>query len=154
MSIGAHRSISDGGLPAVFFSLPPAGGLGWALPSALGARSVSDVPTVALVGDGAYMFANPAACHHASAKHDLPVLTVIANNSSWGAVDYATRAVYPEGEAVARGDMRLSDLGPSPAFEAYCAASGGFGERVVERPSWFRLSSGRCVRWKQAGKPC
>ena len=85
------------------------------------------------MGDGAYMFANPAACHHASAKYDLPVLTIIANNASWGAVDRATRGVYPQGEAAKQDDRRLADLGPNPAFEAYCTASGGFGECVRER---------------------
>ena len=87
---------------------------------------------VAAVGDGAYLFANPAARHHAAAKHGLPVLTVIANNASWGAVDFATRSVYPDGSAVQSGERRLSDLSPAPAFEAYCEASGGFGERVTE----------------------
>ena len=100
----------------------------------LGARQADpDRTVVATVGDGAYLFANPAACHHAAAKHGLPVLTVVANNSTWGAVEYATQAVYPEGVAVARGERRLSDLSPSPAFEAYCEASGGFGERVTGR---------------------
>jgi acetolactate synthase-1/2/3 large subunit len=120
--------------PGSYFYLPPAGGLGWALPAALGARHARpDRTVVATVGDGAYMFANPAACHHAAAKHNLPVLTIVANNSSWGAVDYATQAVYPEGVAVARRDRRFSDLSPSPAYEQYCIASGGFGERVTER---------------------
>ncbi len=120
--------------PGTYFYLPPSGGLGWALPAALGARYAGRGRTVAaLVGDGAYMFANPAACHHASAKHDLPVLTVIANNSTWGAVDYATRSVYPDGLAVTNGERRLSDLGPSPDFERYAEASGGLGLRVTER---------------------
>ena len=52
--------------PGTYFFLPPAGGLGWALPAALGASHNSGKPSVALVGDGAYMFANPAACHHAA----------------------------------------------------------------------------------------
>lgn len=120
--------------PGTYFYLPPAGGLGWALPAALGARQVApDRTVVAAVGDGAYLFANPAACHHAATKHDLPVLTVVANNSTWGAVDHATRSVYPEGRAVATGERRLSDLSPAPAFEAYCEASGGLGIRVTER---------------------
>jgi acetolactate synthase I/II/III large subunit len=120
--------------PGTYFYLPPAGGLGWALPAALGARHAEPGRTVvATVGDGAYLFANPAACHHASAKHDLPVLTVVANNSTWGAVEYATQAVYPEGVAVTHGERRLSDLSPSPAFEVYSQASGGFGERVSQR---------------------
>lgn len=120
-------------VPGSYFFLPAAGGLGWALPAALGACHASGRPTVALVGDGAYIFANPAACHHASAKYDLPVLTVIANNAAWGAVDRATRGVYPHGEAAEQNDRRLADLGPNPAFEAYCTASGGYGEHVQER---------------------
>ena len=120
--------------PGTYFFLPPAGGLGWGLPAALGARHAAPGRTVvAAVGDGAYMFANPAACHHASAKHNLPVLTVVADNARWGAVDHATRAVYPDGLAVGQEENRLSDLSPSPAFEAYCTASGGHGERVTRR---------------------
>lgn len=119
--------------PGSYFFLPASGGLGWALPAALGARQSSKRTTVALVGDGAYMFANPAACHHASAKHGLPILTIIANNANWGAVENATRGVYPDGQAVLHNERRLSDLSPVPAFEAYCEASGGYGERVVAR---------------------
>jgi acetolactate synthase-1/2/3 large subunit len=120
--------------PGTYFFVPPAGGLGWGLPAALGARHAAPGRTVvAAVGDGAYLFANPAACHHASAKHNLPVLTVVADNARWGAVDHATRAVYPDGLAVRQDEDRLSDLSPSPAFEAYCAASGGHGERVTQR---------------------
>ncbi len=117
--------------PGTYFYLPPAGGLGWALPAALGAALARrSRRTVALVGDGAYLFANPAACHHAAAKHALPVLTIIANNARWGAVEHATRSVYPDGLAVRTGESRLSDLGPSPDFAQYCRASDGFGERV------------------------
>lgn len=120
--------------PGTYFFLPRAGGLGWALPAALGAKHAApDRTVVATVGDGAYFFANPAACHHAATKHDLPVLTVVANNATWGAVDYATRLMYPQGSAVTGSERRLSDLSPAPAFEAYCIASGGFGERVSTR---------------------
>ncbi|MFV0524787.1 MAG: thiamine pyrophosphate-requiring protein [Acidimicrobiales bacterium] len=120
--------------PGTYFYLPPSGGLGWAVPAALGARlAAPDRRVVALVGDGAYLFANPASCHHAAAKHDLPVLIVVANNATWGAVDAATRSVYPEGRAVAADDHRLSDLSPSPDFAAYARASGGFGVTVTDR---------------------
>ncbi|MFV0260293.1 MAG: thiamine pyrophosphate-requiring protein [Acidimicrobiales bacterium] len=124
----------DRSQPGTYFYLPPAGGLGWAVPAALGARlAAPDRRVVALVGDGAYLFANPASCHHAAAKHDLPVLVVVANNATWGAVDGATRSVYPEGRAVAAGDHRLSDLSPAPDFAAYARASGGFGVTVTQR---------------------
>jgi acetolactate synthase-1/2/3 large subunit len=120
--------------PGTYFYLPPAGGLGWALPAALGAKHARPERTVvATIGDGAYLFANPASCHHAATKHGLPVLAVVANNAVWGAVDHATRSVYPDGRAVAQAESRLSDLSPSPALEAYSRASGGFGIKVSDR---------------------
>jgi acetolactate synthase-1/2/3 large subunit len=120
--------------PGTYYFMPASGGLGWGLPAALGAQyAAPDRTVVATLGDGAYMFANPAACHHAAAKHNLPVLTIIANNSNWWAVDMATQLVYPEGEAVATGEGRFSDLSPSPDFADYCTASGGYGATVQHR---------------------
>jgi acetolactate synthase-1/2/3 large subunit len=120
--------------PQTYFYLSSAGGLGWALPAALGAQiAAPDRTVVALIGDGAYIFANPAACHHVSARYGLPVLTVIYNNARWGAVDLATQLVYPDGHwREARGPS-LSDLAPIPALERYVEASGGYGERVTTR---------------------
>ncbi|MBN8847117.1 MULTISPECIES: thiamine pyrophosphate-requiring protein [unclassified Sphingomonas] len=115
-----------------YFYLPVSGGLGWGLPAALGAKYAAPTRTViATLGDGAYMFANPAACHHASAKHGLPVLTILANNCNWWAVDLATQLVYPDGRANA--EDRFSNLSPSPDFAAYCTASGGHGATVHNR---------------------
>ena len=117
-----------------YFYLPAAGGLGWSLPAALGAKLAAPASTmIAMVGDGAYMFCNPAACHHAAAKHDLPVLTVIANNARWNAVDLTARMVYPEGRLTRSDRSIISDLSPTPAFEHYCVASGGHGEAVSDR---------------------
>ncbi|HJQ05475.1 MAG TPA: thiamine pyrophosphate-requiring protein [Nocardioides sp.] len=120
--------------PGTYYFLPSAGGLGWGLPAALGAKyAAPDRTVVATLGDGAYMFANPAACHQAAAKHNLPVLTVLANNSEWWAVDAATYSVYPDGTALANAEDRFSDLSPSPDFAAYCTASGGHGVTVHHR---------------------
>ena len=117
-----------------YFYLSPAGGLGWALPAALGAQlAAPDATCIALIGDGAYLFANPAACHHASARYELPVLTIVYNNARWGAVDAATQLVYPHGEWRAQRGPSLSDLAPIPALERYVEASGGYGERVTVR---------------------
>jgi acetolactate synthase-1/2/3 large subunit len=120
--------------PGTYFFLPASGGLGWGLPAALGAQyAARDRTVVATLGDGAYMFANPAACHHAAAKHDLPVLTIVANNSNWTAVDMATELVYPNGDAVTTHEDRFSNLAPSPDLAAYCIASGGHGATVHHR---------------------
>ncbi|MGB7703747.1 MAG: thiamine pyrophosphate-requiring protein, partial [Pseudolabrys sp.] len=64
--------------PGTFFSLGPAGGLGWGLGAALGAKlAAPDELIVATLGDGSYMFANPMVGHWVSAVHKLPILTVV-----------------------------------------------------------------------------
>ena len=120
--------------PRTYFFIPPAGGLGWGVPAALGAKQAApDKTIVACVGDGSYLFANPAACHHASTRHELPVLTVVFNNARWGAVDNATHNVFPQGHWRSGRGPSLSDLSPMPALERYAEASGGHGERVTKR---------------------
>ena len=120
--------------PGSLFGVSAAGGLGWGFPAALGARLASPGKTVvAVLGDGAYMFANPTACHHVSQTQNLPTLTVLYNNALYGAVRRATLDMYANG-AAAEGDGRLlADL-PPPDFERTIAAHGGHGERV-ERPA-------------------
>ena len=120
--------------PGSYFSLPPAGGLGWALPAALGIAMASPQRTViATLGDGATIFCNPAACHQVAAAYGLPVLTIVCNNGKWGAVELATMGMYRQGSAGKRSPVPLSPLSPSPDFEKYCEASGGYGEKVTER---------------------
>ena len=120
--------------PGSFFSLPPAGGLGWALPAALGIAMTSGERTViATLGDGAYIFCNPSACHQVASAYGLPVLTIICNNGKWGAVEQATLGMYRSGSAGSASAVPLSGLSPSPAFEKYCEASGGYGEKVTTR---------------------
>jgi acetolactate synthase-1/2/3 large subunit len=120
--------------PRTYFFIPPAGGLGWGVPAALGAKQAAPERTiVACVGDGSYLFANPAACHHASTRHGLPVLTVVFNNARWGAVDNAAGSLFPQGHWRSGRGPSLSDLAPMPALERYAEASGGYGERVSKR---------------------
>ena len=121
--------------PLSYFGTPPAGGLGWGLPAAVGLKLARPERTViAAVGDGAYLFANPAACHHAMAMHDLPVLTVICANRKWTAVQGSALGMYPAGYAADAGQLSpLAELGPAVAYEQYAAASGGYGEAVTQR---------------------
>jgi acetolactate synthase I/II/III large subunit len=117
--------------PGCFFSHSLAGGLGWGLPAALGAKlALRDRLVIAAVGDGSYMFANPVACHQVGEALRLPVLTVVFNNGVWNAVRKTTRAVYPDGFAARSNRMPLASLEPSPAYEKIVEASGGYGERV------------------------
>jgi acetolactate synthase-1/2/3 large subunit len=116
-----------------FFGHPIAGGLGWGLPAALGAKlATPDRLVIACVGDGSYMFANPVACHQTAAALGLPILTVVFNNEVWNAVRRSTLALYPDGHAAAANEMPLSSLAPSPEYEKVVQACGGWGMRVDE----------------------
>jgi len=128
------REIFDAKTAGSFYMHSPAAGLGWGMPAAIGAAlAAPDRPVVCTMGDGAYLFCNPAACHQAIAMHEAPLLTIICNNARWGAVQSSTIGVFPEGHA-ARGPKPapLSDLRPVPDFEKYVEASGGYGERVED----------------------
>jgi len=119
--------------PDLYFGSSSASGLGWGPGAALGAKLARrDRQVIAVVGDGAYMFSNPAAVHHASALHELPVLFVVMNNAMWGAVDRSTRAMYPDGRAAKSNDPPFVQLKNLPAFERICEAAGGYGERVED----------------------
>ncbi len=116
--------------PGSLFGVSAAGGLGWGFGASLGAKLAAPQRQVlSVLGDGAYMFANPTACHYVAQMQNLPVLTVIYNNALYNAVRRATLDMYGEGVA-AQGDGRLlADL-PAPNFEKIVAAHDGHGERV------------------------
>jgi acetolactate synthase-1/2/3 large subunit len=108
-----------------FFGLSPAGGLGWGLGAALGAKLVApERLVVATLGDGAYIFANPTACHWVAQAHGLPVLTVVFNNALYGAV-------------------RNSTLARRWSRPAAGMASGWSGRRIFPRP--WRAPWPRCA---------
>jgi acetolactate synthase-1/2/3 large subunit len=131
--------------PGSYFGSSTASGLGWGGGAALGAKlAAPDRLVIAVLGDGSHMFGNPVAVHHASAMHKLPVLFVVMNNSMWGAVRRATLGMYPQGEAARSNKPPLIDLDELPAFEAVCAAAGGYGERV-EDPAVLPAALDRAV---------
>lgn len=133
-----QREWIDFDLPGTYFGIPPSAGLGWGFPAALGAQQAAPGRMViGVFGDGAYLFANPAACHQAAEMHGLPVLTVVYNNEGWAAVQTAALAIYPAAHAaaqVAHGRKPpLVSIAPVPDFERYVEASRGHGERVTRR---------------------
>jgi acetolactate synthase-1/2/3 large subunit len=140
-------------LPGSYFGLSPAGGLGWGFGAALGAKLASpDRLVVATLGDGAYVFANPTACHWVSAKQNLPMLTVVFNNELYGAVRRATLSMYEDGVAAEEDGRLLADLSPAPAFEKLVEASGGYGECVrkpAELPTAIERALGVVTREKR-----
>lgn len=131
--------------PGSYFQQSSAGGLGWGLGAALGAKlAAPDRLVIAAVGDGSYMFGNPTPAHYISRAHDLPVLFVVNNNSGWASVHSETRAMYPDGYGARSNRMPLASLEPSPHFEKVIAASDGYGERV-ETPEQLEPALERAV---------
>ena len=119
--------------PASQFNTPPAGHLGWALGAAVGAKlGAPDATVIAAVGDGAYMFAAPTACHFTAQKYRVPFLTVVYNNQVWNASIAAARGLYPDGVARRTNNFPGTDLSPSPQFELTAQACGAYAERVEE----------------------
>ena len=120
--------------PATYFGTSTAGGLGWGLGAALGAKlAAPEKFVVATLGDGTYMFTNPTVSHWVAERHKIPVLTIIFNNSRYGAVRRATLSMFEDGVSGEDDGRFLADLDPSPPYEEFVKAQGGFGARV-EKP--------------------
>lgn len=117
--------------PNRLFSNPHSGGLGWALPAALGAQLARPGKlTIAAMGDGSYIFANPVACHQIAEALRLPVLIVVKNNAMWNAVRRSVVLAYPDGAAARANEMPLTGLAPVPDFASVARASRAHAERV------------------------
>jgi acetolactate synthase-1/2/3 large subunit len=131
--LGCDPSVMRFTQPGTYFSAALSGGLGWALPAALGFQLADRERTViACVGDGSYIFANPTACHLVAMAQKLPVLTVLFNNGIWQAVRRATLAMYPDGDAAKSNAMPFTQLSPAPDYAAISRAHGCWGERVED----------------------
>jgi acetolactate synthase I/II/III large subunit len=121
--------------PGTLFALGPAGGLGWGFGAALGAKlAAPDQFVVATLGDGAYMFANPTVGHWVAVAHNLPILTIVFNNSRYGAVRRATLSMFKDSTAGENDGRTLAELDPAPPYDAMAKAQGAHAERV-EKPA-------------------
>tara|TARA_R110002126_G_scaffold291808_1_gene459883 strand:- start:111017 stop:112732 length:1716 start_codon:yes stop_codon:yes gene_type:complete len=119
--------------PNRVFSNPHSGGLGWAMPAALGAQLADRERLVtACIGDGSYIFANPAACHQIAEALALPILTIIKNNGLWNAVRRSVVNAYPNGAAAVTNTMPLTSLEPAPDYLKIAEASRAYTERVED----------------------
>ena len=138
--------------PGTYFALSPAGGLGWSVGAALGAKlAAPDRFVVATIGDGGFVFANPTACHWAAEAHSLPIVVVVFNNTRYAAVRNATLSMFASGAAGGDNGLGLADLSPSPPFEKIAEAHGAFAARV-EQPRRPARRPGRRPRGGPAGE--
>lgn len=120
--------------PGQLFGMPAAGGLGWAMGAAMGAKlALPDRFVAAAMGDGTYMLNNPVAAHHVSEAYDLPILHLVFNNAAWMAVPRSAERVFP-GTLARAGNRGLAftRLSPSPRFERGMAAFDGYSDVVTD----------------------
>ena len=120
--------------PRTYLGTPTAGGLGWGVGAALGAKlAAPDRLVIATLGDGAYMFGNPTAGHQVARAMNLPVLFIVYNNGIWEEVEGSALRVFPSGYAARSNEMPVGPLGPTARYEHMMEIYGGYGE-CVERP--------------------
>jgi acetolactate synthase-1/2/3 large subunit len=120
------------------------GGLGFGGGTALGVKLASpDRLVVHVTGDGSFCFSAPSAVYAVAARYRLPIFTVVLDNSGWGAVEGATRRLYPDGEAVAAQSFH-ADYTDGMRWEKVAEAAGAYGERV-DHPNDLASAIGRCL---------
>jgi acetolactate synthase-1/2/3 large subunit len=105
--------------------------LGWSVAAAVGARLASgDRPTVALAGDGSYLFGSPDSCLWLQQEYDAPVLTVVINNGGYRTGTATLAHHYPDGYAVGQPEIAGGHLSRTPDFAAHARSQGAHGEAV------------------------
>jgi acetolactate synthase-1/2/3 large subunit len=127
------------------------GGLGSSSGTALGVKLARPQATVVqMVGDGGFYFGNPSSAYAVSKQYQLPIFTVLFDNSGWSAVKEATLRVYPDGEAKASNQFNAL-LAPDVEFAKICEAAGGYGERVDD-PETVPSAIQRCLKEVSGGR--
>ncbi|MGG5809614.1 thiamine pyrophosphate-binding protein [Falsiroseomonas sp. CW058] len=99
-----------------------AGAIGVGNPFAIGARAAKAAPAIALMGDGSFGF--HMAELDTAARHGLPYVAVIGNDSRWNAEHQIQLRDY--GANRAHG----CELAPGTRYELVAQAMGGHGEAV------------------------
>lgn len=108
-----------------------AGGLGTAIPTALGIKLADpSKPVVCIIGDGSFNYEPVLACLGCAEQYTLPILIVICNNRGFVSQTWNTRKYFPEGAAVRTGEFYGDVIEPTPDYGGIAAAFGGYGERV------------------------
>jgi benzoylformate decarboxylase len=124
--------------------------LGWGVGAATGAKlGMPDRQVACFIGDGAVMYS--AAGFWTQARHNIPVLTVVANNHNYQTV----RLVYDsyKGRMAARGHYAATYLGePNIDFVGLGKSQGVDGEKV-DHPSQLKPALDRGKAVTREGKP-
>jgi acetolactate synthase I/II/III large subunit len=137
-------------LPNTAFNTNGAG-LGWSGGMALGAKLAAPSRLmVQIAGDGSFYFNNPSSVFAVAQQYGLPILSVVLDNSGWGAVKASTLRVFPEGEANTAKAFE-SELAAKVAFGKVAEAFGAYAEKVGD-PADVPAAIARCAKTVRDGR--
>jgi acetolactate synthase I/II/III large subunit len=137
-------------LPNTAFNTNGAG-LGWSGGMALGAKLAEpNRLMVQIAGDGSFYFNNPSSIFAVAQQYKLPILSVVLDNSGWGAVKASTLRVFPEGEANAANEFE-AELAPKVEFTKIGEAFGAYAEKVSD-PAEVPAAIARCAKEVRGGR--
>ena len=126
-------------------------GLGWSGGMALGARlAAPDRMMVQISGDGGFYFNNPSSTFAVAQQYQLPILSIVLDNSGWSAVKQSTLRVFPDGMANSSDEFE-SKLAPKVEFTKVAEAFGAYAEKVAD-PADVAAAIGRCVKAVRSGR--
>ncbi|KAM0546455.1 hypothetical protein ACHAPJ_010811 [Fusarium lateritium] len=141
------------------------GGLGWSGGGALGIKLAADAEdrakgvdtksiVVQIVGDGSYLFSVPSSVYWISQRYQIPILTIVLNNTGWNAPRRSMLLVHPDGPAskVSNSELNIS-FDPSPHYaEIAKAASGGkIMAATIDSQQSLRTSLEEAIKVVQEG---
>ena len=117
--------------PKTYFGLGGSS-LGWIGGASLGVKLANKEKNVfSLVSDGAFIFTAPTAVYWTSMRYNIPVFTVIYNNSGWRAVKLLTINQHPDGYARKTDDF-FTSFKPIPELTMVAKASGCYTDIVSD----------------------
>ena len=121
-------------------SAPASGTMGYGLPAAVAAKALhQDREVICFAGDGCFMMHGQEFA--TAVRYNLPIITVLVNNSMYGTIRMHQEREYPG---------RVSGTGlTNPDFTELARAYGGHGEKVMKTEDFAAAFE----RARASGKP-
>lgn len=109
------------------------GGLGVGLGYALGVKlAMKERPVFALIGDGAFHYNPVPSCLGVAEEYKLPITVVVFNNQRYLSMETSLIKYFPDGAAKKTGVHFGGPIAPTPDYQMYGKAHGGYGARVTD----------------------
>jgi acetolactate synthase I/II/III large subunit len=105
---------------------------------------------IQIAGDGSFYFNNPSSIFAVSQQYRLPILSIVLDNSGWGAVKAATLRVFPEGEANSAKEFE-AELAPKVEYGKVAEAFGAYTEKLSD-PADVPAALARCAKEVRGGR--